>query len=53
MSSPDERQAAARERRAPICSACGVTALPGSAVAAPYDFVCDNPDCEAFGEPVR
>lgn len=41
----------AREE-APICPSCGVTALPGSATGAAYDFVCDNPDCPAFGEPV-
>ncbi len=39
--------------RAPICPACGVTALPVES----YDtidavFVCENPDCEAFGDPV-
>ena len=40
--------------RAPICPSCGVTALPadtssilGSA------FVCENPDCEAFGDAVE
>ena len=32
----------------PICPACGVTALPGEA----GEFVCENPDCPAFGEPV-
>ena len=30
---------------APIC-ACGVTMLPDGADG----FVCDNPDCEAYGE---
>jgi hypothetical protein len=39
--------------RAPICPACGVTALPVES----YDtidavFVCENPDCDAFGDPV-
>lgn len=38
---------------APICPWCGVTALPGVAVGRRVGFVCDNPDCEAFGEPVR
>ena len=33
---------------APICPTCGVTALPGEA----GNFVCENPDCPAFGEPV-
>lgn len=32
---------------APICPACGVTALPDGAA-----FVCENPDCEAYGEAV-
>lgn len=50
MDEPDEEGAARQERRAPICSACGVTALPGSAVGVDHDFVCDNADCEAFGE---
>lgn len=38
---------------APICSSCGVTALPGAAVGRPAAFVCDNPDCEAYGDAVR
>lgn len=46
------RRAADEERRAPICPACGVTALPGSAVGLPVGFACDNPDCPDFGEPV-
>lgn len=33
---------------APICPACGVTALPGEGDG----FVCENPDCDAFGERV-
>ena len=39
--------------RAPICPECGVTALPaeGSALTG-SGFVCENPDCEAFGEQV-
>lgn len=52
MGSSDWDEAARQERRAPICPGCGVTALPGSAVGVDADFVCDNPDCEAFGEPV-
>lgn len=52
MSPADWDDLARQERRAPICPACGVTALPGSAVGAAADFVCDNADCEAFGEPV-
>lgn len=52
MSDADWQQLARAQGRAPICVACGVTALPGSAVGADADFVCDNADCEAFGERV-
>ena len=39
--------------RAPICPFCGVTALPSESVSwADPEFVCENPDCEAFGEPI-
>jgi hypothetical protein len=39
--------------RAPICAVCGVTALPAEAArGAEPTFVCENPDCDAFGEPV-
>jgi hypothetical protein len=41
----------AEVERAPICPDCGVTALPAEAsnvIDSP--FVCDNADCEAFGE---
>jgi hypothetical protein len=39
--------------RAPICPACGVTALPGElAHVIDTTFVCDNPDCESFGDTV-
>lgn len=48
----DDRDLAQQERRAPICPSCGVTALPGSAAGRRDDFVCDNADCPAFGEPV-
>jgi len=37
------------EGRAPICPSCGVTALPSELRD---DFVCENPDCPATGEPV-
>ncbi|MCU1487697.1 MAG: hypothetical protein JWN67_4443 [Actinomycetia bacterium] len=39
--------------RAPICPECGVTALPGELanVLDPH-FVCDNADCDAFGDTV-
>ncbi len=41
------------EGRAPICGACGVTALPAeTANVLDATFICENPDCEAFGEPV-
>jgi hypothetical protein len=37
--------------RAPICGACGVTALPADpANVLDTDFVCDNEGCVAFGE---
>ena len=39
--------------RAPICPQCGVTALPAEAAnVLDTPFVCENPDCEACGEPV-
>ena len=41
------------EGRAPICPACGVTALPAeTAHVLDATFVCENPDCDAYGEPV-
>ncbi len=41
------------EDRAPICAACGVTALPAEpAHVIDTRFVCENPDCEAFGDEV-
>lgn len=36
------------EPQAPICG-CGVTALPAEGGGG---YVCENPDCESFGEPV-
>jgi hypothetical protein len=40
--------------RAPICPYCGVTALPGEPThVIDSSFVCDNADCEAFGEVVE
>jgi hypothetical protein len=40
--------------RAPICPFCGVTALPSeSGSAIDPEFVCENPDCEAFGEVIE
>jgi hypothetical protein len=38
---------------APICVGCGVTAIPGHHAGVPVAFVCDNPDCESYGEAVR
>ncbi len=41
------------EGRAPICPSCGVTALPAElANVIDSGFVCDNADCDAYGEPV-
>jgi hypothetical protein len=40
--------------RAPICPYCGVTALPAEAAnIVNSGFVCENADCEAFGERVE
>ncbi len=40
----------ADEGRAPICPACGVTALPAETVnVSDPSFICDNADCDAFG----
>ena len=38
--------------RAPICASCGVTALPMDGGVGETRFVCENPDCEAFGDEV-
>ncbi|MEX2660038.1 MAG: hypothetical protein WD232_10100 [Acidimicrobiales bacterium] len=41
------------EDRAPICPTCGVTALPREAAnVLDPTFVCENPDCEAYGDEV-
>lgn len=37
------------EGRAPICSSCGVTTLPSERGDG---FVCENPDCVAYGDDV-
>ena len=43
--------AGALEDRAPLCPWCGVTALPADASnVVDTEFMCENPDCEAFGE---
>jgi hypothetical protein len=40
-------------QRAPICPSCGVTALPADpANVIDTAFVCENPDCDAFGDRV-
>ena len=36
--------------RAPICPLCGVTALLAETGA--DSFVCENPDCDAYGDAV-
>ena len=39
------------EGRAPICPYCGVTTLPAElSHVLDTDFICDNADCEAYGE---
>jgi hypothetical protein len=41
------------EGRAPICPFCGVTALPAElSNVIDSGFVCENEDCDGFGEPV-
>jgi hypothetical protein len=40
--------------RAPICSSCGVTALPAeTSNVIDSGFVCENPSCDAFGDAVE
>jgi len=40
--------------RAPICPSCGVTALPAElSHVIDSGFVCDNAECDAFGERVE
>lgn len=42
------------EGRAPICPYCGVTALPAElSHVLDTTFVCDNADCDAYGETVE
>ena len=44
-------QSDANVGRAPICPQCGVTALPADlSNVIDSDFVCDNADCDAYGE---
>lgn len=39
--------------RAPICPFCGVTALPAHrSNVIDSHFVCDNDECDAFGEAI-
>lgn len=50
---PDDLRGGADVDRAPICPACGVTALPAeTSNVLDATFVCENPDCDAFGSPV-
>jgi hypothetical protein len=50
MSEGDE----AEIERAPICPSCGVTALPAeTSNVIDSAFVCENPDCDAFGDSVE
>ncbi len=43
----------AEVERAPICPYCGVTALPRDpSNVIDSVFVCENPDCDAYTEPV-
>ncbi len=40
--------------RAPICPSCGVTTLPAdTSNVLDSNFVCENPDCDAFGDAVE
>ena len=54
----DERRAAGEldddgDGRAPICPSCGVTALPKDpSNVIDTRFMCENPDCEAYGDEV-
>ncbi len=44
----------ADDGRAPICPSCGVTALPAdTSNVIDSAFVCENPDCDAFGDAVE
>ncbi|CAN5449543.1 hypothetical protein BH23ACT9_BH23ACT9_20490 [soil metagenome] len=47
-----DEQRTRRERRAPICPACGVTTLPHEVADPDGGFACENPDCELFGDDV-
>jgi hypothetical protein len=49
-SSDEDGDGEGESDRAPICGACGVTALVADAVDG--QFICENPDCEAYGDPV-
>ena len=43
----------AEVERAPICPECGVTALVADVFGTDgAGYVCENPDCEQFGETV-
>lgn len=43
----------AEVERAPICPYCGVTALPRDpSNVIDTVFICENPDCDAYQDPV-
>ena len=53
MSDLDDLGEDGESGRAPICPECGVTALPADpSYVIDTRFVCENPDCDAFGEEV-
>ena len=48
-----DQQEDADDGRAPICASCGVTALPAeTSNVIDSAFVCENPDCDAYGDTV-
>lgn len=51
MSLMGRRDHDSQDDRAPICPYCGVTALPAdTSNVIDTEFVCENPDCEAYGD---
>jgi hypothetical protein len=50
---PRQSEDVADDGRAPICQYCGVTALPGElSHVLDSRFVCDNDECDAYGEEI-
>lgn len=41
----------AEVERSTICATCGVSSLPAEPLSG-SDSICENPSCDAFGEPV-